>query len=171
MNGGAKPKICDKGKGVKKKVSLSLDTVDESPPSSPRPPSKPRERRGAVDSMMRTGSESHHCNVCNRNHGKTVKLWTRWWEQVINLTIVSFTMWTMRTSWNSTQDSFSWSNSVLHHASQLFFCVFSGLISTNPLIFLSVFPFFQACLPGRNLILTREDLGWPLERSFPPLLQ
>ena len=77
MNGGAKPKICAKGKGVKKKVSLSLDTVDESPPSSPRPPSKPRERRGAVDSMMRTGSESHHCNVCNRNHGKTVELWTR----------------------------------------------------------------------------------------------
>ena len=71
MNGGAKPKICAKGKGVKKKVSLSLDTVDESPPSSPRPPSKPRERRGAVDSMMRTGSELSHCIVCNVYYGKS----------------------------------------------------------------------------------------------------
>ena len=49
-------------KHVKKKVSLSLDTVDESPPSSPRPPSKPRERRGAVDSMKKSGS-THSCHL------------------------------------------------------------------------------------------------------------
>ena len=45
-----------KDKHAKKKVSVSLDTVDESRPPSPRPPSKPRERRGAVDSMMRSGN-------------------------------------------------------------------------------------------------------------------
>ena len=62
VNGGVKPKVFAKDKHVKKKVSLSLDTVDESPPSSPRPPSKPRERRGAVDSMMKSGS-THSCHL------------------------------------------------------------------------------------------------------------
>ena len=93
MNGGAKPKICSsKGKGVKKKVSLSLDTVDESPPSSPRPPSKPRERRGAVDSMMRTGSKSSHCIVLFLTYttGKSWSLALLCRGQVVNRSIVLF---------------------------------------------------------------------------------
>ena len=41
---------------ARKKVSLSLETVDESAPLSPRPPARPRERRGAVDAMLSSGT-------------------------------------------------------------------------------------------------------------------
>ncbi len=44
--------------GAGRKPALSLETVDETAPLSPVPPSRPRERRGAVDSSSTTGNSA-----------------------------------------------------------------------------------------------------------------